>query len=97
MWAQATGLEESANALLMLNGSHPALIWWTFILVGMAVGRSDLASPRMRAPLLAAGAALSVLGYGAGRMTTRRWSASGLRQDAVPAARLSPHMCAPDR
>ena len=30
--------------LLILNGLYPALIWWTFILVGMAVGRSDLGS-----------------------------------------------------
>ncbi len=73
VWAQAVGIEESGIALLVLNGPYPALIWWTFILVGMAVGRSDLASPQVRARLLSGGAALAVLGYGAGWLTTRWW------------------------
>src|SRR5215218_7566442 len=78
--AQAAGLEESPVVLLLLNGPYPALIWWTFILVGMAVGRCDLTSPQVRARLLAAGAALAVLGYGAGWTTTRWWGQAASTQ-----------------
>jgi len=78
--AQALGLEESPIALLLLNGSYPALIWWTFILIGMAVGRCDLASPRVRARLLSGGAMLAVLGYGAGWTTTRWWGQAASAQ-----------------
>ena len=78
--AQALGLEESGVALLLLNGPYPALIWWTFILIGMAVGRCDLASPRVRARLLSGGAMLAVLGYGAGWTTTRWWGQAASAQ-----------------
>ena len=78
--AQAGGLEDSGLVLLLLDGPYPALIWWTFILLGMAVGRCDLASPRVRARLLAAGAALTVLGYGAGWTTTRWWGQAASAQ-----------------
>jgi uncharacterized membrane protein YeiB len=80
VWAQATGLEESGIVLLVLNGPYPALIWWTFILIGMAVGRSDLTSPRVRARLLAGGTALTVLRYGAGWGTTRWWGQAASAQ-----------------
>jgi uncharacterized membrane protein YeiB len=57
-----------------VTGFYPALIWWTFILVGLAVGRSDLGSRRVRATLLALGAGLTALGYGAGWVTTQWWA-----------------------
>jgi len=78
--AQAAGLEESPIVLLMLNGPYPVLIWWTFFLVGMAVGRCDLGSPRLRARLFAGGATLAVLGYGAGWATTRWWGQAASTQ-----------------
>jgi len=78
--AQATGLEQSPVAQLMLDGPYPGLIWWTFILIGMAVGRSELGSPRVRARLLCGGAALTVLGYGAGWLSTRLWGAAASTQ-----------------
>jgi uncharacterized membrane protein YeiB len=78
--AQAAGLGESPVVLLMFNGPYPALIWWTFILVGMAVGRSDLGSPRVRARLLSGGATLAVLGYGAGWLSTRWWGEAASTQ-----------------
>jgi uncharacterized membrane protein YeiB len=78
--AQAIGLGESPVVLLMLNGPYPALVWWTFILIGMAVGRSDLGSPRVRALLLGGGSALAVLGYGAGWLTTRWWGQAASAQ-----------------
>jgi uncharacterized membrane protein YeiB len=59
---------------LAVTGFYPALIWWTFILVGLAVGRSDLGSRRVRATLLAVGAGLTALGYGAGWVTTQWWA-----------------------
>jgi uncharacterized membrane protein YeiB len=80
VWAQAAGLEQSPVVLLLLNGPYPALIWWTFILVGMAVGRCDLGAPRVRARLLSGGATLAVLGYGAGWATTRWWGQAASAQ-----------------
>src|SRR3954452_18985875 len=73
LWAQAIDAGESALAQLMVNGPYPALIWWTFLLVGMAVGRSDLGSRRVRFRLATAGASLAIAGYGAGWLTTRWW------------------------
>ncbi len=78
--AQAAGLEESPVVLLVLNGPYPALIWWTFILVGMAVGRSDLGSPQVRARLVGAGAALAGLGYATGWLTTWWWGQAASAQ-----------------
>ncbi|MGY1689778.1 heparan-alpha-glucosaminide N-acetyltransferase domain-containing protein [Geodermatophilus sp. SYSU D01105] len=59
---------------LAVTGAYPALIWWTFILVGLAVGRCDLTSARVRLRLLGAGGALAVLGYGGGWLTTQAWA-----------------------
>jgi uncharacterized membrane protein len=78
--AQAAGLEESPVVLLLLNGPYPALVWWTFILVGMAVGRSDLGSPQVRARLVGAGAALAGLGYATGWLTTWWWGQAASAQ-----------------
>jgi uncharacterized membrane protein YeiB len=65
---------------LAVTGFYPALIWWTFILVGLAVGRSDLGSRRVRATLLATGAGLTALGYGAGWVTTQWWAAGRISE-----------------
>ena len=83
VWAQTAGLAQSPVVLLMLNGPYPSLIWWTFILVGMAVGRSDLHSPRMRTRLLSGGATLTVLGYSVGWLTTRWWGQAASTQARV--------------
>jgi uncharacterized membrane protein YeiB len=66
--------DEAPFPLLAVTGFYPALIWWTFILVGLAVGRSDLQSGRVRATMVAAGAGLAVLGYGGGWVTTQWWA-----------------------
>jgi uncharacterized membrane protein YeiB len=91
--AQAAGLDQSPPVQLAVTGPYPALVWWTFILVGMAVGRSDLGSPRVQARLLAAGATLAALGYGAGWLTTRWWgqavTAQGWFDGPVPPRTLS--------
>jgi len=70
----ANGADEAPFPELAVTGFYPALIWWTFILVGLAVGRSDLGSRRVRATLLALGAGLTALGYGAGWVTTQWWA-----------------------
>ncbi|WP_343233390.1 hypothetical protein [Streptomonospora sp. PA3] len=49
---------------LLLTGSYPAATWLPFVLAGLAIGRLDLTSMRVRAWLTAAGAALAALGYG---------------------------------
>ncbi|WP_436692478.1 heparan-alpha-glucosaminide N-acetyltransferase domain-containing protein [Geodermatophilus sp. CPCC 205506] len=78
--AEATGSYDTPFVWLAVTGPYPALIWWAFLLVGLAVGRSDLASARARATLVATGAGLAVLGYGGGWVTTQ-WFAGGTPVD----------------
>lgn len=58
-------LDEAGNAVLglLLTGAYPVLTWMPFLLVGMALGRMDLRAVRIR--LIAIGAGLAVIGYGA--------------------------------
>jgi len=51
---------------LLFTGHYPAVIWIAFVLVGLGVGRLELASPSIGPRMLLAGVSLSVLGYGAG-------------------------------
>ena len=51
---------------LLFTGHYPAVIWIAFVLVGLGVGRLDLASPSVRLRMLLSGVALAVLGYGLG-------------------------------
>ncbi|SHJ96031.1 Protein of unknown function [Pseudonocardia thermophila] len=44
---------------LAVTGVYPVLTWTTYLLVGLAVGRLDLMSPRVAAVLLAGGTTLS--------------------------------------
>lgn len=71
----ATDAYDTPFVSLAVTGAYPALIWWSFILVGLAVGRCDLTSARVRTRLLAAGAALAVIGYGGGWLSTQWWAA----------------------
>jgi uncharacterized membrane protein YeiB len=71
---EATDSYDAPFASLALTGAYPALIWWTFILVGLAVGRLDLSSRRVRTTLTSAGAGLAVLGYTGGWLSTRWWA-----------------------
>jgi uncharacterized membrane protein YeiB len=71
--AQAGDAEGEPVVSLVVTGPYPAVIWWTFILVGLAVGRSDLGSARVRALLGAAGAGLALLGYVGGWISTQVW------------------------
>lgn len=64
------GLADLADPLqlvwtLAVTGVYPVLTWTTYLLAGLAVGRSDLRSPRVAAALLVGGAALSAAASGA--------------------------------
>jgi uncharacterized membrane protein len=67
----AGGAESHYFARLLVTGPYPAMLWWAFVLVGLAVGRLDLGSARVRVHLAAAGAAAALVGYGGGWLTTR--------------------------
>ncbi|MFW3169084.1 heparan-alpha-glucosaminide N-acetyltransferase domain-containing protein [Geodermatophilus sp. CPCC 206100] len=71
-WATAQEEERSAFVFLMVTGWYPALIWWTFVLVGLAIGRMDLRAARVRAGLVAGGAVAAVLGYAGGWLSAQR-------------------------
>lgn len=73
-YADAQDAYDTPFVSLAVTGPYPALIWWTFILVGLAVGRCDLTTTRVRGALVAAGAGLAVVGYGAGWLTTQWWA-----------------------
>jgi uncharacterized membrane protein YeiB len=62
--------QEHPLARLLVTGPYPAMLWWAFVLVGLAVGRLDLRAPAVRARLAAVGAVAAVVGYGGGRLTT---------------------------
>lgn len=56
---------------------YPFLVWITFVVAGLGVGRLDLRSLRVQLALLVAGAAVSTLGYGldaAGVASGGAWS-----------------------
>ncbi len=56
---------------LLVGEYYPAVVWFAYVLVGLAVGRSDLRSRTVRLRLLGAGAALAVAGHGASALLTR--------------------------
>lgn len=57
--------ERPLDLLSVLLGSYyPAVVWCAYVLVGMAVGRSDLRAPRTHLWFAGLGAALVVAGHG---------------------------------
>jgi hypothetical protein len=69
-YPRQVGLADLADPLQLLwtlavNGVYPVLTWTTYLLAGLAVGRTDLRSPRVAVVLLAGGAALSAAASGA--------------------------------
>jgi uncharacterized membrane protein YeiB len=73
----AVGAEDALVPFLAVTGYYPALLWIAFVLVGLAVGRSDLGSAAVRGRLAAAGAVAVVTGYGTGWLSTL-WLAGGV-------------------
>ncbi|SNS49005.1 Uncharacterized membrane protein YeiB [Geodermatophilus pulveris] len=70
----ATARDEDGNAFafLLFTGYYPAAVWLAFVLAGLAVGRLDLRSARVRAGLVGGGAAAAVVGYLGGWLSTRQ-------------------------
>ncbi len=52
----------------LFTGYYPVALWMAFVLAGLAIGRLDLMSTRIRLTLLATGAALATAGYGIGAL-----------------------------
>jgi uncharacterized protein len=61
--AQLSDLRHPADLLaeLLLWGAYPALVWFAYLLVGLAVGRLDLGRARVAWALVVSGAALAAL------------------------------------
>ncbi|MGW4244954.1 DUF418 domain-containing protein [Nocardia sp. NPDC004722] len=49
---------------LAITGDYPGLVWITFALIGLALGRCDLTARATRMRMLAAGVPMMVVGYG---------------------------------
>ncbi|GAA4900913.1 heparan-alpha-glucosaminide N-acetyltransferase domain-containing protein [Streptomonospora salina] len=49
---------------LLVTGAYPALTWLPYVLAGLAIGRLDLSSLRVRTALVGTGVGLAALGYG---------------------------------
>ncbi|ACZ20638.1 hypothetical protein Sked_06780 [Sanguibacter keddieii DSM 10542] len=63
------GGQHGEVAALFVGGVYPAVVWLTFTVVGLLVGRLDLSSVWVAARLLLVGVLLAVVGYAAGWAT----------------------------
>ncbi|GAA3034625.1 heparan-alpha-glucosaminide N-acetyltransferase domain-containing protein [Microbacterium dextranolyticum] len=82
--------EQGAMLMLVAGWHYPFPVWAVFVVAGLAAGRSGLGRPRTAWTLLAAGAALAALAYGADALRTALHPAGGRSYlDAALAAR--PH------
>lgn len=52
----------------LISGVYPALLWFGFLLIGIAVGRFDLTNMRVLQRVLVVGLAMTLLGYGTGEI-----------------------------
>ncbi|MGB3329989.1 MAG: heparan-alpha-glucosaminide N-acetyltransferase domain-containing protein [Thermomicrobiales bacterium] len=69
---------------LFAMGYYPAMIFIVYVLVGMGLGRLDLADRRVQLKMLGIGALLAVIGYTAGYATNAWWAPEP--EAPVPAA-----------
>jgi uncharacterized membrane protein YeiB len=63
----ARALEEAPAMTItdiLVGGYYPAIVWTAYLLVGLAIGRSDLRSPRLRGLGALVGLGLVLLGHG---------------------------------
>jgi uncharacterized protein len=88
------GVEGEIVALLV-TGHYPGLIWIVFVLVGLGIGRLDLASRAVALWMLGAGLGLAVVGYGAGELTRIAVSGTALGDALGPFATTEPHSGSP--
>ncbi|CAM3689738.1 heparan-alpha-glucosaminide N-acetyltransferase domain-containing protein [Isoptericola cucumis] len=63
----------------VLTGHYPAVVWMAYVLAGMAIGRCDLRSPRLRRGLLVGGlAAVAVAGIVSERLVAAAGGAEAI-------------------
>ena len=62
-------------------GYYPALVWIGYLLVGLVMGRGDLASPRYAALLVGLGTLVAAAGYGLGTLGQRVWADAAYAPD----------------
>jgi uncharacterized membrane protein YeiB len=74
---------------LLVADDYPAVVWLAYVLVGLAVGRSDLRSTEVRARLAVIGAVVAVAGYGGGVLLTSM--AAGEPEWALRLLSTEPH------
>lgn len=60
IWA---GMGPVTLSQLLVTGMYPGMIWFTFVILGLAIGRCDLTDGAVQLRLLAAGAVLATLAY----------------------------------
>ena len=66
---------------LLLTGFYPALTWMSFVFAGMALGRLDLSSGRVRKRLAALGATLTAAAYGMSLLLAGKGALRSLAED----------------
>lgn len=71
---------------VVVAGDYPALTWMPFVLAGLAVGRLDLSSTRVRARLATAGALLIGVGYGLSMLLLTHGVAARIMATLAPSA-----------
>lgn len=85
----STGTGRLPQGLDVLVGEHyPAVVWTAYLLVGLALGRTDLRAPGVVARLSATGVALGVVGYGGGAVASALLAPADPLRDLVS---VEPH------
>ncbi|MGN7860864.1 DUF418 domain-containing protein [Microbacterium sp. 22303] len=73
----------------LVAGDYPALTWMPFVLAGLAVGRLNLSSTRVRVGLAVAGAVLVGVGYGLSAMVLTRVVTARIVETLTPTAEMT--------
>ncbi len=71
LWAAVDPHPTALPLSLLVGHFYPAVLWPTYLLVGLALGRSDLRRRGTRTVLGVGGSALVVIGYGGGLLVER--------------------------
>ncbi len=64
----------------LLTGFYPAVTWMPYVLAGIALGRLDLTSPKLRMTLLTAGPLMAIAGYGGSAIAVSQFGGSVVPQ-----------------
>lgn len=84
------GIPRLPQPLDVLLGTHyPAVVWMAYLLVGVAVGRTDLSRPGVAGRFALLGAGLAVVAYGAGAAATQALAPQHTVRRAL--ASIEPH------